>query len=69
LAGLTAADDIWADRASIVGSIGVISAGFGFPEFMARHGIERRVHTAGTSKSFADPFLPADRGRRARIRA
>ena len=53
-----AADDIWADDSSILGSIGVISAGFGFPEFLARHGIERRVHTAGGSKSFLDPFRP-----------
>ncbi len=49
---------IWVDDSSIVGSIGVIFASFGFPEFMARHGIERRVHTAGRSKSLADPFLP-----------
>ncbi|MFD2172708.1 S49 family peptidase [Rhodobacter lacus] len=53
-----AADDIWADPASIVGSIGVISAGFGFADLIARHGIERRVHTAGTSKSTLDPFRP-----------
>ena len=53
-----AADHIWADETSIVGSIGVIFAGFGFPELMARHGIERRVHTAGRAKSLADPFLP-----------
>ena len=52
------ADDIWVDASSIVGSIGVIFASFGFPEFMARQGIERRVVTAGKSKSFADPFLP-----------
>jgi serine protease SohB len=65
----TAADDIWADRASIVGSIGVISAGFGFPDFIARHGIERRVHTAGKSKSFADPFRPQTEADEARIRA
>ncbi len=64
-----AADDIWADRASIIGSIGVISAGFGFPEFMARHGIERRVETAGKSKSFADPFRPQTEEDVARIRA
>jgi ClpP class serine protease len=43
---------------SIVGSIGVIFASFGFPELMARQGVERRVVTAGKSKSFADPFLP-----------
>lgn len=65
----TAADDIWADRASMIGSIGVIFAGFGFPEFIARHGIERRVHTAGRSKSFADPFRPQGEMDAARIRA
>lgn len=54
----TAADDIWVDAASVVGSIGVISAGFGFAELLARHGIERRVHTAGASKSLMDPFRP-----------
>lgn len=53
-----AADEIWADDSSIVGSIGVIFASFGFPELMARQGVERRVVTAGKSKSFADPFLP-----------
>lgn len=54
----TAADTIWADEASVIGSIGVISAGFGFAELIRRHGIERRVHTAGTSKSWLDPFRP-----------
>lgn len=53
-----AADHIWVDDSSILGSIGVIFASFGFPEFMARQGIERRVVTAGRSKSLADPFLP-----------
>jgi signal peptide peptidase SppA len=53
-----AADDIWVDDSSIVGSIGVIFASFGFPELMARQGVERRVVTAGKSKSFADPSLP-----------
>jgi signal peptide peptidase SppA len=53
-----AADDIWVDDSSIVGSIGVIFASFGFPELLARQGVERRVVTAGKSKSFADPFLP-----------
>ncbi|HMO06434.1 MAG TPA: S49 family peptidase [Paracoccaceae bacterium] len=53
-----AGDDIWVDDSSIVGSIGVIFAGFGFPEFMKRQGIERRVVTAGRSKSLADPFQP-----------
>ncbi|MQQ08714.1 S49 family peptidase [Epibacterium sp. SM1979] len=53
-----AADEIWADDSSVVGSIGVISAGFGAHVFLARQGIERRVHTAGTSKSMLDPFRP-----------
>lgn len=53
-----AGDQIWVDKSSIVGSIGVIFASFGFPELMAKQGIERRVHTAGKSKSLADPFLP-----------
>jgi serine protease SohB len=54
----TAADDIWVDETSVVGSIGVISAGFGFSELISRYGVERRVHTAGTSKSLLDPFRP-----------
>jgi len=53
-----AADEIYVDATSIVGSIGVISASFGFHEAMARHGIERRVHTAGKDKSMLDPFRP-----------
>lgn len=53
-----AGDQIWVDPSSLVGSIGVIFASFGFPELMARQGIERRVVTAGRSKSLADPFLP-----------
>jgi serine protease SohB len=53
-----AADEIWADRASILGSIGVISAGFGAHDLIARYGVERRVHTAGRSKSMLDPFRP-----------
>lgn len=53
-----AADEIMVDRASVVGSIGVISAGFGLQEAIARLGIERRVHTAGRSKSQLDPFRP-----------
>lgn len=52
----SSADDIWADGASIIGSIGVISAGFGAHVFLERQGIERRVHTAGKSKSTLDPF-------------
>ena len=53
-----AADDIFLDASSITGSIGVISAGFGFQELIARYGIERRVHTAGEDKSLLDPFRP-----------
>ncbi len=53
-----AADEIYADENSIVGSIGVISAGFGFPAALARLGIERRVYSAGDNKSMLDPFQP-----------
>lgn len=53
-----AADEIYADENSIVGSIGVISMGFGFPRALQKLGIERRVHTAGESKSMNDPFQP-----------
>jgi serine protease SohB len=53
-----AADHIWVDETSIVGSVGVISAGFGFHDLIGRYGVERRVHTAGESKSFLDPFRP-----------
>ena len=53
-----AGDEIIADPSSIVGSIGVISASFGFPEMMKKIGIERRVYTAGQNKSVLDPFKP-----------
>ena len=52
----SAADEIYADHASIIGSIGVISSGFGLQELLSRYGIERRVYTAGKSKSMLDPF-------------
>lgn len=64
-----AADEIWIDANSIVGSIGVISAGFGLNEFIARYGIERRVYTAGRSKSTLDPFQPEKPEDVARIKA
>ncbi len=51
-----AADEIYADKASLVGSIGVLMNGFGFTEAMKKLGIERRLYTAGTSKGFLDPF-------------
>lgn len=53
-----AGDEIYVNDASIVGSIGVVSAGFGFDKAMKRLGIERRVYTAGKSKSTLDPFQP-----------
>jgi signal peptide peptidase SppA len=53
-----AGDEIYAEETSLVGSIGVISAGFGFPRLLDRLGIERRVHTAGENKSLLDPFRP-----------
>ncbi|WP_373502589.1 S49 family peptidase [Aestuariivirga sp.] len=53
-----AGDEIYADGSSIIGSIGVVSAGFGFVEAINKLGIERRVHTSGESKSMLDPFKP-----------
>jgi signal peptide peptidase SppA len=53
-----AGDEIYADPSSIVGSIGVISSGFGFDKAIEKLGVERRVYTAGLSKSTLDPFLP-----------
>jgi signal peptide peptidase SppA len=53
-----AADEIFADASSIVGSVGVIHAGFGFAEAIERLGVERRLHTAGEHKSLLDPFRP-----------
>ena len=53
-----AADEIYVDAASIVGSIGVVSAGFGFTEAIDRLGIERRLHSTGERKGMLDPFRP-----------
>jgi len=53
-----AGDEIYADASSIVGSIGVISAGFGLHEAISRVGVERRVYTAGEKKMTLDPFQP-----------
>lgn len=58
----SAADEIYADDSSIIGSIGVISMGFGLNELINRHGIERRVYTAGKSKSMLDPFQAENPG-------
>ncbi len=54
----SAADDIYADKASLVGSIGVISGSFGFVEALEKLGVERRLFTAGENKAFLDPFSP-----------
>ncbi len=53
-----AGDEIIADATSIVGSIGVVSGGFGFPELLKKIGVERRVYTAGENKVILDPFKP-----------
>jgi len=53
-----AGDEIWAEEASLLGSIGVVSSGFGFTRLIERLGIDRRLHTAGENKSLLDPFLP-----------
>jgi signal peptide peptidase SppA len=55
-----AGDEIFSEETSLVGSIGVISAGFGFHQLIGRLGIERRLHTAGERKSLLDPFLPEE---------
>ncbi len=55
-----AADEIYADGASVVGSIGVISAGFGFTGLIEKLGVERRVYSAGDRKAQLDPFRPED---------
>jgi len=56
-----AGDEIYADKSSLIGSIGVISASFGFTELMEDIGIERRVITAGANKSMLDPFTPVSK--------
>ena len=53
-----AGDEIIVDPSSLVGSVGVIMAGFGFVGMLEKLGVERRVHTAGNNKSTLDPFLP-----------
>jgi signal peptide peptidase SppA len=64
-----AADEIVADPASIIGSIGVIAAGFGFQGALEKLGVERRVRTAGAEKSFWDPFRPETPEDAARLQA
>ena len=62
-----AADEIVADGASIVGSIGVISGGFGLEGLIERFGVERRLTTAGGQKSFMDPFRPVEPAQQQRL--
>ncbi len=63
-----AGDEIVADPSSIVGSIGVVTASFGFVEAMKKIGVERRVHTAGNNKSVLDPFKPEKKEDIARLK-
>jgi len=56
-----AADEIYADKASLVGSIGVVGSGFGFVDAMKKVGVERRQFTSGEHKAFLDPFTPLDK--------
>ena len=64
-----AADRIFVDKASLVGSIGVLMDGFGFTEGMKKLGVERRLLTAGENKGFLDPFSPVDPDQEAHARA
>lgn len=64
-----AGDEIFSEETSLLGSIGVISAGFGFYQLLERLGIERRLHTAGERKSLLDPFLPEESSDVARLGA
>lgn len=57
----SAADQIYANRASLVGSIGVVAGGFGFTGVMEKLGVERRLYTAGDNKAFLDPFSPEEK--------
>ena len=64
-----AADEIFVDKASIVGSIGVLMDGFGFTGTMEKLGVERRLLTAGENKGFLDPFSPSDEKQKAVVQA
>ncbi|WP_415659970.1 S49 family peptidase [Roseateles sp.] len=64
-----AADEIYVDKASVVGSIGVLMDGFGFTGLMDKLGVERRLLTAGENKGMLDPFSPADPKQRAYAQA
>src|SRR5229473_2438942 len=64
-----AGDEVYAEEASLVGSIGVVTSSFGFERLIERFGIERRLHTAGEKKAMLDPFLPEDPADVARLEA
>ncbi len=64
-----AADEIYADASSIVGSIGVIASSFGFAEMIEKVGVKRRIYTAGEHKSILDPFRPENPDDVARLKA
>ena len=64
-----AADEIVADPSSIVGSIGVIGATFGFDKLIEKIGVERRIYTSGINKAMLDPFLPENPEHVARLKA
>ncbi len=64
-----AADDIYTDKASVVGSIGVLMDSFGFNGVMEKYGIERRLLTAGANKGIGDPFSPLTDPQRAYLQA
>ena len=55
------ADEIFASKASIIGSIGVVSSGFGFDKAIQKLGVERRLYTSGDNKAILDPFLPENK--------
>lgn len=64
-----AGDEIYGEETSLLGSIGVLSAGFGLNRLIERFGVERRLHTAGAHKSLLDPFLPENPSDIDRLRA
>ncbi|WP_349742802.1 S49 family peptidase [Roseateles cavernae] len=64
-----AADEIYVDKASVVGSIGVLMDGFGFTGLMDKLGVERRLITAGANKGMLDPFSPENEAQRAYAQA
>ena len=63
------ADEVYANPASVIGSIGVVSAGFGFDKAIEKLGVERRVYTAGNNKSILDPFKPENADDVARLKS